>query len=111
MMYTVSNSAVDMVNNQIFANSMDEAYLKALLTYKLDAVGCNIVGENGDCRFNVCRKAWIDMLAELCPAASLVDVFNFELAGIYYRLGKLTKNEARAKSRLWRWMDNTGFRW
>lgn len=111
MMYSVSNSAVDMIDNQIFANSMDEAYLKALLTYKLDAVGCNLIGENGDFRANVCRKAWEEMLAELCPTATLIDVFNYELAGAYYRLGRLTKDEARAKSRLWRWMDNVDFRW
>lgn len=111
MLYTITNTETDIIDNAIYADSLTEAYLKALLTYGIDAIGCNVSGENGDFSCHVCNSVWADMLATLCPTATMVDVFNYCLAFTYKRLGKLTLEQAKAKSRLWRWMDNTGFSW
>ena len=111
MLYIITNTETDIIDNPIYADSLTEAYLKALLTYGIDAIGCNIQGDNGDFSCHVCNSVWADMLATLCPTATMVDVFNYCLAFTYKRLGKLTLEQAKAKSRLWRWMDNTGFSW
>ena len=109
--YTVTNSFTGL-NVIVEAVDLEEANLKALLTYGLDAVGCNIVcNNNNSFRMNVCYKAWDDMLKTYCPKATMVDVYNYELAVLYYNTGKYTREEAIAKSRLWRWIINTGFEW
>ena len=110
--FTMNNAVTGIVNNQIFAESLTDAYLKALLTYGLDAIGSNFVCvEDGSWSAHVSYNCWKRMLSELCPTATMVDVFNCELAMVYHRLGKLTLKQAKSKSRLWRWMDNTGFEW
>lgn len=109
--YNVTNSftGLDVV---VKAVDLEDAYLSALLSYGLDAVGSNIVcRDNNSFCMNVCYKAWQEMLSSCCPAASMVDVFNYELAVLYYKTGKYTRDEAMSKSRLWRWIDRTGFRW
>lgn len=111
MLYTITNTETDIIKNAIYADSLEEAYLKALLTYGIDAIGCNVEGENGDFSLHVCNKVWVDMLNRCCPTATMVDVFNYCLAFTYMRLGKMTREQAMAKSRLWRWMDRTGFMW
>ena len=110
--YTMNTSTTGIINNQIWAESLEDAYLKALLTYGLDAIGSNFVcAEDGSWSAHVCYKAWETMLAERCPKATMIDVFNAELAFMYYRIGKYTLEEAKAKSRLWRWMERVGFLW
>lgn len=109
--YAITNSDTGL-NVTVEAVDLEEANLKALLVYGLDAVGCNIVcKDNNSFRMNVCYSVWQRMLNEYCPKASMVDVYNFELATLYYNIGKYTREEAIAKSRLWRWIIRTGFSW
>ncbi len=84
-MYTISN---DFINDAVVvADSLESAELQAYAAFGMDAIGCNIVGENGDFRCTVCRKVWEQMLADDNFAGfSMKDVFNHLALQVYARI-------------------------
>lgn len=85
-MYTISNELIN--NAVVVADSLEAAELQAYAVFGMDAIGCNVKGENGDFRCTVCRKAWEQMLAKEFAGAgfSMQDVFNHLALQVYARI-------------------------
>lgn len=75
-LYTVTNYATEL-NVPVYANSLEEAEYKALTTYGMDAIGCNIVNnDDGSFRCTVVAKAWADVLDRYFKGFTMDDVLN-----------------------------------
>ena len=83
MLYTINNHETGIIDNAIYADSLREAEYKAYCTYGVDAVGCNIVGENGDFTMSVCKSVWERLLANEFKGFTMEDVLMHLKANAY----------------------------
>ena len=131
MRFVVTNHATDL-NCPVYAENINEALYKAYTTYGIDAVGCNISGDNGDFICTVVRKCWDEVLERYFNDFTIEDVlnhlivttyawinFNHEITHGYDRDGEYTSERVNAAGMeymrnhdpLGNKMDAIGFAW